>query len=54
MSKDNKTSNVMRQIDENLRRVYSENDEQDIPDRFKDLLAKLKNQGTNGERDSDG
>ncbi|WP_245749664.1 NepR family anti-sigma factor [Palleronia marisminoris] len=54
MSKDNKTSNVMRQIDENLRRVYFENNEEDIPDRFKELLAKLKNQDGTSERDSDG
>ena len=51
MSKDKKTSSVMRQIDENLRRVYFENQEEDIPDRFKDLLSKLKDQD---KRDADG
>lgn len=30
------------QIDENLRRVYESTLKQDIPDRFKDLLAQLK------------
>lgn len=53
MSKDKKTSNVMRQIDENLRRVYFENQEEDVPDRFKDLLAKLKDQD-GSKRDANG
>jgi hypothetical protein len=44
MSKDKKTSSVMRQIDENLRRVYMEQEENEIPDRFKNLLSKLKAQ----------
>jgi len=35
---------VMRQIDENLRRVYREVDTQDVPDRFKILLDKLREQ----------
>ena len=54
MSKDNKTSSVMRQIDENLRRVYFENQEDDVPDRFKQLLSKLKEQEQASKRDSDG
>lgn len=44
MSKDSKTPHVMRQIDENLRRVYKDEQEKEIPDRFKDLLRKLKEQ----------
>lgn len=31
-------------IDENLRRVYDETVEEGIPDKFKDLLQKLKEQ----------
>jgi len=31
-------------IDENLRRVYEETVEEGIPDKFKDLLQKLKEQ----------
>lgn len=34
----------MKQIDENLRRVYREVETEDVPDRFKLLLAKLKEQ----------
>lgn len=34
----------MRQIDENLRRVYMDEQETEIPDRFKILLEELKKQ----------
>ncbi|WP_159963789.1 NepR family anti-sigma factor [Profundibacterium mesophilum] len=34
----------MRQIDENLRRVYREEPVEEVPDRFKDLLNRLKEQ----------
>ncbi|WP_240758191.1 NepR family anti-sigma factor [Palleronia sediminis] len=44
MTKDTRTSNVMRQIDENLKRVYQDAAGGDVPDRFKDLLSRLKNQ----------
>ncbi len=44
MATDGKTSHVMRQIDENLRRVYKNEQENDVPDRFKVLLQKLKEQ----------
>lgn len=33
------------QIDENLRRVYEDMVEDDIPDRFVELLRKLRDQG---------
>jgi hypothetical protein len=33
-----------RFIDENLRRVYEETVDEGIPDKFKDLLKKLKDQ----------
>ena len=35
---------VMRQIDENLRRVYQEAANEEIPDRFQQLLERLKEQ----------
>ncbi|QFU10210.1 hypothetical protein PARPLA_00225 [Rhodobacteraceae bacterium THAF1] len=44
MTDEKKTSSVMRQIDENLRRVYMDQQDDDIPDRFKSLLQKLKEQ----------
>ncbi|WP_092692842.1 NepR family anti-sigma factor [Tranquillimonas rosea] len=37
----------MRQIDENLKRVYKDVEEGEIPDRFKDLLDRLKEQDSN-------
>lgn len=33
-----------RQIDENLRRVYEQEATQDVPDRFLELLEKLREQ----------
>ncbi|MDO5529628.1 MAG: NepR family anti-sigma factor [Paracoccus sp. (in: a-proteobacteria)] len=33
-----------KQIDENLRRVYQRETEQEVPDRFLDLLQKLREQ----------
>ncbi len=48
MAHDSENDNVRRQIDENLRRVYQEKVEEQLPDRFKDLLEKLKAQEKNG------
>ena len=48
MTNDKRTSSVMRQIDENLRRVYQDQQEDEIPDRFKSLLQKLKEQDHQG------
>ncbi|MEO0486138.1 MAG: NepR family anti-sigma factor [Pseudomonadota bacterium] len=47
MSKDQKhvsehVSEIDRQIDENLRMVFDETVREEIPDRFKDLIAQLK------------
>jgi hypothetical protein len=39
-----------RFIDENLRRVYEETVDEGIPDKFKDLLKKLKDQEKNNGR----
>lgn len=44
MEKDDKTSRLERQIDENLRRVYAQAVEQDMPERFEHLLRKLREQ----------
>ena len=34
----------MRQIDENLRRVYQQTAEEDVPEHLKELLRKLREQ----------
>ena len=39
-----KSADVMRQIDENLRRVYDEAASQQVPERFQKLLDELKEQ----------
>ena len=39
-------SNLEQQIDENLKKVYRKTIEEDVPDRFMDLLAQLKQQET--------
>jgi hypothetical protein len=44
MTPHRETSDVMKQIDENLRRVYREVDAEEVPDRFKELLDKLRQQ----------
>jgi len=42
MGDDQKKSRLTEQIDENLKRVYDEILKEQVPDRFKDLLAQLK------------
>lgn len=42
MSKPYPGEKARQQIDENLKRVFQEQIEEDLPDRFKDLLAQLK------------
>lgn len=37
-----KKSRLTDQIDENLKRVYNDMLQEEVPDRFKELLAKLK------------
>ncbi len=44
MSKVNPGEKTRQQIDENLKRVFQEQVEEQLPDRFKDLLAQLKKQ----------
>lgn len=43
-------SNLERQIDENLRKVYQQTVEEDVPDRFLGLLNQLKEQETNHDK----
>ena len=43
MAQDPTKSRRNDQIDENLKRVYNDALEEEVPDRFKELLAKLKN-----------
>lgn len=52
MSKDNPSEKTRQQIDENLKRVFQEQVDQELPDRFKDLLAQLKNR--DGSKDKSG
>ncbi|WP_380993493.1 NepR family anti-sigma factor [Sedimentitalea sp. HM32M-2] len=42
MTKKRRTSKVNQQIDENLRRVYSDAASEPIPDRFAQLLEQLR------------
>lgn len=42
MPEDQKKSRLTEQIDENLKRVYDEILKEEVPDRFKQLLAQLK------------
>ncbi|MCA0042245.1 NepR family anti-sigma factor [Celeribacter litoreus] len=44
--KDNEKAKREQQIDENLRRVYQKVVEEDVPDRFKELLEQLRAQET--------
>lgn len=42
MKQENDAAKLKEQIDENLKRVYQEVLDQNIPDRLKDLLAQLR------------
>jgi hypothetical protein len=44
MSENKRQSTVEKQIDENLRRVYEQAIQEEIPDRLLQLLAQLKAQ----------
>jgi Anti-sigma factor NepR len=43
MTQDPTKARLKDQIDENLKRVYNDALKEEVPDRFKELLAKLKN-----------
>ncbi|WP_407494519.1 NepR family anti-sigma factor [Pseudooceanicola sp. MF1-13] len=49
MAHDSENEHVLRQIDENLKRVYQQKLDEDLPDRFKMLLDQLKKQDSGGE-----
>jgi Anti-sigma factor NepR len=40
---------IRAQIDENLKRVYTATLNEDLPDRFRDLLAQLKEKSGDGK-----
>jgi hypothetical protein len=42
MADEKSKSSIKEQINENLKRVYEEALQEEVPDRFKDLLAQLK------------
>jgi hypothetical protein len=42
MADDNSKASIREQINENLKRVYEDALNEEVPDRFKDLLAQLK------------
>ena len=44
MARNEPKSGLERQIEENLKKVYQKTVEEDVPDRFADLLRQLKEQ----------
>ena len=49
MAKKDEDTKVARQIDDNLRRVFQEKIEEEIPDRFQQLLEKLRSSDASNE-----
>jgi hypothetical protein len=45
MAQDDRKKRLDQQIDENLRKVYQQTLEEEVPERFSDLLRKLREQG---------
>lgn len=41
-------------IEDNLKRVYQQTVDEEMPDRFKDLLARLKDSDSGSSKDKDG
>ncbi|SFR39658.1 NepR family anti-sigma factor [Litoreibacter janthinus] len=52
MASDEKKIPGAQQIDENLKRVYEEVVNEELPDRFKELLAQLKSGDTPDSSDA--
>jgi hemerythrin-like domain-containing protein len=50
MGKDVEKSSLHKQIDENLKRVYQETLQEDVPDRFRALLEQLRKKQGEGEQ----
>ena len=42
MAHDSENQHLLKQIDENLKRVYQEKLDEELPDRFKSLIDQLK------------
>jgi predicted metal-dependent hydrolase len=50
MTQDSAKSRVKEQIDKNLKRVYEDVLNEEVPDRFKDLLAQLRQKDQKAEK----
>lgn len=44
MAHDSENQHLLKQIDENLKRVYQQKLDEELPDRFKSLIDQLKQQ----------
>lgn len=54
MMEDKSKSSARQQIDNNLKRIYDETLKEEVPDRFADLLARLRQQsGAKPDTDTD-
>ncbi len=53
MTQDRRNSNLEEAIEANLKRVYEDVANQDVPDRFKDLLNKLRESEQTDQTESD-
>lgn len=53
MTQDRRNSNLEEAIEANLKRVYDDVANQDVPDRFKDLLNKLRESEQADQTESD-
>ncbi|SDX87467.1 NepR family anti-sigma factor [Citreimonas salinaria] len=49
MTQQNSSSRLQSQIDRNLKRAYDDVLNEDVPDRFHELLARLRNSDGSGE-----
>jgi hypothetical protein len=52
MGQDDKNASVGKLIDANLRRVYDSVLNEEVPDRFADLLRRLETEGAAGTEDA--
>lgn len=50
MAREKPKTSLDEQIEENLRKVYQRTLEEDVPDRFMDLLEKLKEQDAQNDQ----
>lgn len=50
MARETPKTSLDEQIEENLRKVYQRTLEEDVPDRFMDLLEKLKEQDAQNDQ----